>query len=114
MDDRTWLAGAFEECRPYLRGVAYRMLGSMSEADDAVQETWLRLDRSESDRIDPLRSWLTTVVGRICLDMLRQRAARRDESIDARLPEPIVTDVETANPEEAALVADSIGLALLV
>jgi RNA polymerase sigma-70 factor (ECF subfamily) len=114
MDDRAMLTEAFEGNRPYLRGVAYRMLGSMSDADDALQEAWLRLDRSEGDRIDDLRGWLTTVVGRICLDMLRRRKIREHASIDAWLPEPIVSDADGSDPEELALVADSVGLALLV
>lgn len=110
-DDRTWLADEFEVSRPYLRGVAYRMLGSVSEADDALQEAWLRLDRANTDRIEDLRAWLTTVVARICLDMLRSRRARREESGEGWLPEPIVTD---ATPEDQALIADSVGLALLI
>jgi RNA polymerase sigma-70 factor, ECF subfamily len=114
MDDGTFLTEAFEGSRPYLRGVAYRMLGSMTDADDAVQEAWLRLDRSEAARIDDLRSWLTTVVGRICLDMLRRRKMREHESIDAWLPEPIVSDPDESDPEGIAVVADSVGLALLV
>jgi RNA polymerase sigma-70 factor (ECF subfamily) len=110
-DDRTLLADAFEGSRAYLRSVAYRMLGSASEADDAVQEAWLRLDRTETDRIEDLRAWLTTVVARICLDILRSRRARREEG-EGWLPEPIVTDA--ADPEDAALIADSVGLALLI
>jgi RNA polymerase sigma-70 factor, ECF subfamily len=111
-DDRTSLADHFEESRAYLRSVAYRMLGSASEADDAVQEAWLRLDRSDTQRIEDLRAWLTTVVARICLDMLRSRRARREEPDEGWLPEPIVTDA--GNPEDAALIADSVGLALLI
>jgi len=114
MDERTLLTEAFEENRPYLRGVAYRMLGSMVDADDALQEAWLRLDRSASDRIDDLRSWLTTVVGRICLDMLRRRKVREQEPLDGWLPEPIVSDADGSDPEGVAMVADTVGLALLV
>jgi len=113
MSDRAVVTEAFEESRPYLRGVAYRMLGSMTDADDALQETWLRLDRSGDD-IDDLRSWLTTVVGRICLDMLRRRKVREHESYDGWLPEPIVSDAEGSDPEGLAVVADSVGMALLV
>jgi RNA polymerase sigma factor (sigma-70 family) len=109
------LAEHFERLRPRLHAVAYRMLGSRSEADDAVQECWLRLNRSEADGIDNLGGWLTTVVGRIALDMLRTRAARREDSIDSWLPEPVVTLEEpAAGPQEQTLVADSVGLALLV
>ena len=113
MNDRDVLADEFERCRPQLRAVAYRMLGSLTEADDAIQECWFRLDRSESG-IDDLQAWLTTVVGRICLDMLRARRARRDEIGGVWLPEPIVTDVPGADPESDAMMADSVGLALLV
>ena len=109
----------FEEQRPYLRAVAYRMLGSLSEADDAVQETWLRLNRSDAGEVRDLRAWLTTVVSRVCLDMLRSRAARREDSLDdVHLPDPIVTRASDAaagdDPQEHAVLADSIGLALLV
>jgi RNA polymerase sigma-70 factor (ECF subfamily) len=114
MDDTTWFTNAFEQNRAYLRGVAYRMLGSVTEAEDAVQEAWLRLDRSRGDRIDDMRGWLTTVVGRICLDMLRRRRIVHPEPLDGWLPEPIVSDVDATDPEAAALVADSVGLALLV
>jgi RNA polymerase sigma-70 factor (ECF subfamily) len=113
LEDRDLLAGEFESLRPQLRGVAYRMLGSMSEADDAVQECWLRLDRNGSG-IDDLQAWLTTVVGRICLDMLRARRARRDDYDGTWLPEPIVTDDMGENPENEVVIADSVGLALLV
>src|SRR5262245_49391446 len=113
MSDRAVVTEAFEESRPYLRGVAYRMLGSMTDADDALQEAWLRLDRSD-DHIDDLRSWLTTVVGRICLDMLRRRKVREHESYDGWLPEPIVSDADVSDPEALAVVADSVGMALLV
>src|SRR5438445_6122295 len=114
MQGRDRVAGEFERCRPQLKAAAYRMLGSLTEADDAVQECWLRLDRNDSDGIDDLRAWLTTVVGRICLDMLRARRARRDEYVGTWLPEPIVTDQPGADPENEALIADSVGLALLV
>ncbi|MGW0778148.1 RNA polymerase sigma factor SigJ [Streptomyces sp. NPDC002835] len=114
MDDHDFLAERFEAHRGQLRAVAYRMLGSLSEADDAVQEAWLRLSRSDSDGIDNLGGWLTTVVGRVCLDMLRSRTSRREEPMDVRLPEPIVSSTDTVDPEHRALLADSVGLALLV
>ncbi|MEU0087793.1 RNA polymerase sigma factor SigJ [Streptomyces sp. NPDC006274] len=114
MDDHDFLAERFEAHRGQLRAVAYRMLGSLSEADDAVQEAWLRLSRSDSDGIDNLGGWLTTVVGRVCLDMLRSRTSRREEPMDVRLPEPIVSSADTVDPEHRALLADSVGLALLV
>jgi RNA polymerase sigma-70 factor (ECF subfamily) len=107
-----WSAASFEAHRPHLRSVAYRMLGSLSEAEDAVQEAWLRLSRSGSDDIENLRAWLTTVVSRVCLDMLRARAARREDSLEVHLPDPVVTAID--DPEEHALLADSVGLALLV
>jgi RNA polymerase sigma factor (sigma-70 family) len=109
MNERQQLAEQFEQARPHLRAVAYRMLGSTSEAEDAVQEAWLRLSRSDADAIENLRGWLTTVVGRVCLDMLR---ARREEP-SASLPEAIVVDDE-GDPEHEALLAESVGLALLV
>jgi len=112
MDRREWLAREFEEQRPHIRAVAYRMLGSLTEADDAVQESWLRLERTDGT-IDDFRAWLTTVVGRICLDMLRARRARPDET-GRWVPEPIVSDDPADDPEEQALAADSISLALLV
>jgi RNA polymerase sigma factor (sigma-70 family) len=115
MDERDWLAERFEEHRSRLRAVAYRMLGSVSEADDAVQEAWLRLSRSDADKIENLGGWLTTVVGRVSLNMLRSRKTRREESLDAvHVPEPIVDRVDGTDPEHEALVADSVGLALLV
>ena len=114
MDERDWLAERFEEHRTRLRAVAYRMLGSLSEADDAVQEAWLRLSRSDADEIDNLGGWLTTVVGRVSLNMLRSRKSRRGEPFAAHLPEPIVDRVDGTDPEHEALVADSVGLALLV
>lgn len=112
-DDREWLATRFDELRPRLRSVAYSVLGSMSEADDAVQECWLRLDRSDTARVDDLQAWLTTVVGRICLDMLRRRRSRREDHLGDWLPDPVV-DLDGSDPERAAVLADSIGLALLV
>jgi RNA polymerase sigma factor (sigma-70 family) len=112
VNDQDLLAKRFEEHRTYLHSVAYRMLGSTGEADDAVQEAWLRLSRSDSDQVDNLRAWLTTVVGRVSLDMLRQRKARR-ESPDDHI-EPIVSEATEENPAEEAELADSIGLAMLV
>jgi len=114
MTDRNWLAEQFEEHRPHLRRVAYRMLGTLDESEDAVQEAWMRLSRTDSAAIENLRGWLTTVVGRVCLDMLRARRAHREESTDAWLPDPIVSVDETADPEQQALLADSVSLALLV
>ena len=114
MDDHDFLAERFEAHRRQLRAVAYRMLGSLSEADDAVQEAWLRLSRTDSEGIDNLGGWLTTVVGRVCLDMLRSRTSRREEPMDVHLPEPIVSSAETVDPEHQVLLADSVGLALLV
>jgi RNA polymerase sigma factor (sigma-70 family) len=112
--DDEWLAERFEEHRPHLRTVAYRMLGSVSESDDAVQEAWLRLARADRSDVGNLGGWLTTVVGRVCLDMLRARRARREEYVGSWLPEPVVTLDDTLSPEDEALVADSVGLALLV
>jgi RNA polymerase sigma factor (sigma-70 family) len=115
MDERDWLAERFEEHRTRLRAVAYRMLGSVSEADDAVQEAWLRLSRSDADEIENLGAWLTTVVGRVSLNMLRSRRTRREEPLDAvHVPEPIIDRADGTDPEHEALVADSVGLALLV
>ncbi|HEX6676199.1 MAG TPA: sigma-70 family RNA polymerase sigma factor [Actinomycetes bacterium] len=114
MDERDWLAERFQEHRPRLRAVAYRMLGSTSEADDAVQEAWIRLSRSDAGEIDNLEAWLVTAVGRVALNMLRARATRREEPLDARLPDPIVDRVDGIDPEHEALLADSVGLALLV
>jgi RNA polymerase sigma-70 factor (ECF subfamily) len=108
------LTERFEEHRGHLRAVAYRMLGSLTEADDAVQESWLRLSRSDVSAVENLRGWLTTVVGRICLDMLRSRTARREDPMEVRLPDPIVGPADAGDPEHQAVVADSIGLALLV
>ena len=114
MDRRDWLTEEFERQRPHLRGVAYRMLGSISEADDAVQEAWVRLDRRDPGGTDDLRGWLTVVVGRICLDMLRKRTARREDYAGSWLPEPIVTTVLDESPEHDVVMADSVGIALLV
>jgi len=114
MADREWLAERFEENRGHLRAVAYRMLGSVNEADDAVQESWLRLSRADANDIDNLSAWLTTVVARVCLDMLRSRTSRREESLDAEVSEPDTMQAAAPNPEQEALLADSVGLALLV
>jgi len=114
MNERELLAERFEANRTHLRAVAYRMLGSVSEADDAVQEAWLRLGRSETGDIDNLRAWLTTVVGRVCLDLLRSRKSRREESLGPHVPEPIISPKDGLDPEHEALLADSVGLALLV
>src|SRR5216117_2750271 len=115
MDEHNnWLANQFEENRPHLRAVAYRMLGSLSEAEDAVQEAWLRLSRSDTSSVENLGGWLTTVVARVCLDMLRSRKSRREEPLDAHVPEPIVSRGDGVDPEHAGLLADSVGLALLV
>jgi RNA polymerase sigma factor (sigma-70 family) len=114
MDERDWLAERFEQHRSRLRAVAYRMLGSVSEADDAVQEAWLRLSRSDADEIENLGGWLTTVVGRVSLNMLRSRDSRREQPLGVHLPEPIVDRADGTDPEHEALVADSVGLALLV
>ncbi len=114
MDEHQWLAEQFEAERPHLRAVAYRMLGSLSEADDAVQESWLHLSRSNTSVVENLGGWLTTAVARICLDMLRSRNSRRAESLEASVPEPIMSRESGINPEDEALLADSVGLALLV
>jgi RNA polymerase sigma factor (sigma-70 family) len=114
MSERDWLAARFEEQRTHLRAVAYRMLGSLSEADDAVQEAWLRLSRSNAGDIENLGGWLTTVVARISLNMLRTRRSRREEPLGVHLPEPILDRADGTNPEHEALLADSVGLALLV
>jgi RNA polymerase sigma-70 factor, ECF subfamily len=114
MSEQDWLAQRFEEHRRRLRAVAYRMLGSVSEADDAVQEAWLRLSGSEPGEIENLSGWLTTVVARVSLNMLRSRAVRREEPLSPRLPDPIVDRADGVDPEHQALLADSVGLALLV
>jgi RNA polymerase sigma factor (sigma-70 family) len=114
MDERDFLAQQFEEHRTRLRAVAYRMLGSLGEADDAVQEAWLRLGRTDADEVANLGGWLTTVVARVSLNMLRSRRSRREEPLDVHMPEPIVDRADGTDPEHEALVADSVGLALLV
>src|SRR5688572_26224048 len=114
MNERDLLAERFEANRAQLRAVAYRMLGSVSEADDAVQEAWLRLSRSDTSGVENLGGWLTTVVARVCLDMLRSRSSRREEPLGAHVPEPIVSLDDGVDPEHEALLADSVGLALLV
>ncbi|MEU3626992.1 RNA polymerase subunit sigma-70 [Amycolatopsis coloradensis] len=114
MDEHDWLARRFEGHRTHLRAVAYRMLGSLSEADDAVQESWLRLSRAGSEDVDNLGGWLTTVVGRICLDMLRSRKSRHEDPVGAQLPDPIIGREGGIDPEHEVLLADSVGLALLV
>jgi RNA polymerase sigma factor (sigma-70 family) len=113
MDEDRVLAERFEENRPHLRAVAYRMLGSLSEADDAVQEAWLRFSRAGTDGVENLGGWLTTIVARVCLNMLRSRGSRREESLDTHVPDPIVS-IGEPDPEDEVLLADSVGLALLV
>ena len=113
-DDQEWLAERFEANRSHLRGVAYRMLGSVTEADDAVQEAWIRLSRTDTSDVENLRAWLTTVVGRVCLNMLRSRTTRRESSLDTHIPDPIVSPEEGMDPEQEALLGDSVGLAMLV
>jgi RNA polymerase sigma factor (sigma-70 family) len=114
MDENQWLAGRFEEHRAHLRAVAYRMLGSLTEADDAVQDTWLRLSQSGAGEVDNLGGWLTTMVARVCLNMLRSRNRRREQSLGVHLPDPLISPQGDLQPEEEALLADSVGLALLV
>ncbi|MFD4525777.1 RNA polymerase sigma factor SigJ [Streptomyces sp. NPDC058470] len=115
MNDKELLADRFEENRGHLRAVAYRMLGSLSEADDAVQEAWLKLSRTDADEVRNLAAWLTTVVGRVCLDMLRSRASRREEPMDAfHVPDPVISPLDRIDPEQEVLLSDSVGLALLV
>src|SRR5260370_2173605 len=114
MRGRNWQVEEFEQPRPQLEAVAYRMLGSVSEAEDALQEAWLRLSRSDTGAVDNLGAWLTTVVGRVCLDMLRTRRTRREDYIGTWLPEPIVIVDDAPNPEEEAVIADSVSLALFV
>jgi RNA polymerase sigma factor (sigma-70 family) len=114
VDEREYLAEQFEANRTHLRAVAYRMLGSVSEADDAVQESWLRLSRSDATEVENLPAWLTTVVARVCLDMLRSRKSRREEPLGPHVPEPVVSREDGVDPEHEALLADSVGLALLV
>jgi RNA polymerase sigma-70 factor (ECF subfamily) len=114
MDEREWLTERFEHHRPRLRAVAYRMLGSVSEAEDALQEAWLRIRNEDPGSVEDLQAWLTTVVGRVCLNVLRARHARREELSGARVPDPVVTLSSSLDPEQEALLADSVGLALLV
>src|ERR671914_2007496 len=114
MEHQDWLAERFEADRSHLRGVAYRMLGSLPEADDAVQEAWIRLSRTDTSQVDNLRAWLTTVVGRVCLNMLRSRKTRREASLETHLPDPVVSPEEGMDPEQEALLGDSVGLAMLV
>ena len=114
MNDQDYLAERFEANRSHLRSVAYRMLGSLPEADDAVQEAWIRLSRTDTTDVDNLRAWLTTVVGRICLNMLRSRTTRRESSLDTHMPDPVVSPEQGMDPEQEALIGDSVGLALLV
>src|SRR5229473_8370396 len=113
MPTAEWLAERFEEHRPHLRAVAYRMLGSASEAEDAVQESWIRLGRTDVSGVENLRAWLTTVVARVSLDMLRTRASRREDPLDVHVPDPVITHAD-GDPESNAMLADSVGLALLV
>jgi len=113
MPTPDWLAEQFEQHRAHLRAVAYRMLGSASEADDAVQESWIRLGRTDISAVENLRGWLTTVVSRVCLDMLRTRTSRREDPLDTHVPDPVITRAD-ADPESDAMLADSVGLALLV
>lgn len=114
MDETEWLAERFEEHRAHLRAVAYRMLGSLTEADDAVQDTWLRISRSGANEVENLGAWFTTVVARVCLNMLRSRTTRREEPFEGHLPDPVISRDAALQPEEEALLADSVSLALLV
>src|SRR5438445_11486383 len=113
MNDQDWLAERFEANRSHLRGVAYRMLGSLTEADDAVQEAWIRLSRTDTSDVENLGAWLTTVVGRVCLNMLRSRSTRREAPLDTYVADPIVSPAAGVDPEQEALLGDSLGLALL-
>ncbi|MFE5867544.1 sigma-70 family RNA polymerase sigma factor [Streptomyces roseifaciens] len=114
MDDSNLLTERFEEHRSHLRAVAYRMLGSVSEADDAVQETWLRYGRTDTSGVENLGGWLTTVAGRVCLNMLRAREARREDPLEIHVPDPVISHPSGVDPEQKALLADSVGLAMLV
>jgi RNA polymerase sigma-70 factor (ECF subfamily) len=113
MDEREWLTDRFEQHRPHLRAVAYRLLGSVTEADDALQEAWLRTRDQDPTSVENMRAWLTTIVGRVCLNMLRSRRSRREE-LSGHVPDPVVSLDESADPESEALLADSVGLAMLV
>ncbi|RVX44368.1 RNA polymerase sigma-70 factor (ECF subfamily) [Nonomuraea polychroma] len=114
MDDKDVVTSLFEAHREHLRAVAYRMLGSLSEADDAVQETWLRLSRTDTSDVENMGGWLTTVVGRVCLNMLRSRRTRGEQPLETRMPDPVVSPEDGVDPEHEALLSDSVGLALLV
>ena len=114
MDEHEWLAERFEEHRAHLRSVAYRMLGSVTEADDAVQDTWLRFSRAGVDDVENLRGWMTTIVARVCMNMLRSRKARPEDPMGVHLPDPVVSPDGDIGPEQAALLADSVSLALIV
>jgi RNA polymerase sigma factor (sigma-70 family) len=113
MNGSEWVTERFEERRPHLRAVAYRMLGSVSEADDAVQEAWLRICDQEATRVENMQAWLTTIVGRVCLNVLRSRKSRREE-LSGRVPDPVLSLDESVDPEQQALLADAVGLAMLV
>ncbi len=114
MDDRDWLAERFDDNRPHLVAVAYRMLGSLAEAEDAVQETWMRLSRTDASAVENLGGWLTTVLGRVCLNVLRSRVTRGETALDGQIPESLASRDEQTDPEQEALLADAVGLALLV
>jgi RNA polymerase sigma factor (sigma-70 family) len=114
MTENEWLVDRFEEHRPHLRAVAYRMLGSVSEADDAVQDAWLRVSRADASEVDNLGGWLTTVVARVCLNMLRARKTRREQPLDTQLPDPVISPYRMPQPDDQAVLADSVSLALLV
>jgi RNA polymerase sigma factor (sigma-70 family) len=114
MTENEWLVDRFEELRPHLRAVAYRMLGSVSEADDAVQDAWLRVSRADASEVDNLGGWLTTVVARVCLNMLRARKTRREQPLDTQLPDPVIGPYRMPQPDDQAVLADSVSLALLV
>jgi RNA polymerase sigma factor (sigma-70 family) len=114
MEEKQWLAERFEEHRPRLQAVAYRMLGSLADADDAVQDTWLRVNRADAAEVENLGGWFTTIVSRVCLNSLRSRKVRREQSLDAHVPDPVVSHGPVVQPEDEALLADSVGLALLV
>ena len=114
MDEREWLTERFEAHRPRLRAVAYRMLGSLSEAEDALQDSWLRLDRADTSSVENLEAWLTTVVARVCLNKLRSREQRREDPLDVHVPDPIVSPESGLDPQHEAVLADSVGLALQV
>src|SRR5271165_7536802 len=112
MNESDWLAERFEAERPHFRGVAYRMLGSLVDAEDAVQESWLRLNRADSSSVENLGGWLTTVVARVCLDQLRARSARREDSLEAQVDDPVASSAGGIDPEQEALLAESVGIAL--